>query len=82
MLRDRTILVAQVDGSTLSVTGADFSFGIGKDIGEAEFRLKRHKAERERRGEIARGELRGISIKRVKRTSASMESVLTPSLLP
>jgi len=32
------------------------------DIDEAEFGLKSHKAERESRGEIARGELRGITI--------------------
>ena len=63
ILRDRTIVVERADGSTLSVTGADFSYGVGKDIDEAEFGLRSHKAEREGRGEIARGELRGISIK-------------------
>jgi GGDEF domain-containing protein len=63
ILRDRTIVVERADGSTLSVTGADFSYGVGKDIDEAEFGLKSHKAEREGRGEIARGELRGITIK-------------------
>jgi GGDEF domain-containing protein len=74
MLRDRTILVAQAGGSTLSVTGADFSFGVGKDINEAEFLLKRHKAERESRGEIARGELRGIRPKRVQAKGSPLES--------
>jgi GGDEF domain-containing protein len=64
ILRNRTIVVERADGSTLSVTGADFSYGIGKDIYEAEFGLKRHKAERESRGEMARGELRGITIKK------------------
>ncbi len=63
ILRDRTIVVERADGSTLSVTGADFSYGVGKDIDEAEFGLKSHKAEREGRGEIARGELRSITIK-------------------
>jgi GGDEF domain-containing protein len=63
ILRDRTIVVERADGSTLSVTGADFRYGVGKDIDEAEFGLKSHKAEREGRGEIARGELRGITIK-------------------
>lgn len=63
ILRDRTIIVERADGSTLSVTGADFSYGVGKDIDEAEFGLKSHKAEREGRGEIARGELRGIIIR-------------------
>jgi GGDEF domain-containing protein len=77
MLRGRTILVALADGSTLSVTGADFSFGVGKDIYEAEFLLKRRKAKRERRGEIARGELRGITIRRMNHTSAPTESVPT-----
>ena len=61
-LRDRLIVVERADGSTLSVTGADFSYGVGNDIDEAEFGLKSHKAERESRGEIARGELRGITI--------------------
>jgi len=62
ILRDRTIVVEGVDGSTLSITGADFSYGVGKDIDEAEFGLQSHKAEREGKGEIARGELRGITI--------------------
>jgi GGDEF domain-containing protein len=63
ILRERPILVERADGSTISVTGADFSYGVGKDIDEAESGLKSHKAEREARGEIARGELRGIIIK-------------------
>jgi GGDEF domain-containing protein len=72
ILRDRTIVVEWPDGSTLSVTGADFSYGVGKDIDEAESDLLSHKAERENRGEIARGELRGITIKDGRtRTSAS-----------
>src|SRR5271169_2783035 len=56
ILRDRTIVVERADGSTLSVTGADFSYGVGTDVDEAEFALKGHKAAREGRGEIARGE--------------------------
>jgi GGDEF domain-containing protein len=63
ILRDRTVTVQRAGGSNLSFTGADFSYGVGKDINEAEFLLKRHKAERESRGEIARGELRGITVK-------------------
>jgi len=63
ILRDRTIVAERADGSTLSITGADFSYGVGKDIDEAEFDLGSHKAEREGKGEIARGELRGITIK-------------------
>jgi GGDEF domain-containing protein len=63
ILRDRTIVVERADGSALSISGADFSYGVGKDIDEAEFGLRSHKAEREGRGEIARGELRGITIK-------------------
>jgi len=64
ILRERTIVVERADGSTLSVTGADFSYGLGKDIDEAESGLRSHQAEREGRGEIARGELRGITIKK------------------
>ena len=64
ILRDRTVTVQQTEGRSLSFTGANFSYGVGKDINEAEWLLKCHKAEREARGEIARGELRGITIKR------------------
>jgi GGDEF domain-containing protein len=72
ILRDRTIVVERADGSTLSVSGADFSYGVGKDIDEAESNLLSHKAERENRGEVARGQLRGITIKdRRNRTSTS-----------
>src|SRR5207247_1694234 len=59
ILRDRTVTVQQTEGRSLSFTGANFSYGVGKDINEAEWLLKCHKAEREARGEIARGELRG-----------------------
>jgi GGDEF domain-containing protein len=62
ILRDCAIVVERPDGSTLSITGADFSYGVGKDIDEAEFGLQSHKAEREGKGEIARGELRRITI--------------------
>ena len=63
VLRNRTVMVQRADGSNLSFTGADFSYGVGNDINEAELMLKSHKAERESRGEIARGELRGVTIK-------------------
>ena len=62
IFRKRTILVELADGSTRPITGADFSYGVGQDMGEAESRLRRHKAKRERRGELARGELRRITI--------------------
>jgi GGDEF domain-containing protein len=72
ILRHRTIVVEQANGSALSVTGADFSYGVGKDIDEAESDLRSHKAEREGRREIARGELRRIRIgDRKTRTFAS-----------
>ena len=74
ILRDRTIIVERADGSTLSVTGADFSYGVGKDIDEAEFGLKSDKAEREGRGKIARGELRGIIIRTETFTSRTEHS--------
>jgi len=63
ILRERTVIVKRPDGNNLSFRGADFSFGTGTDIAEAELLLKRHKAEREQRGDIGRGELRGITIK-------------------
>jgi GGDEF domain-containing protein len=71
ILRSRTI---NLDGRSLSFTGADFSHGVGKDTNEAEFLLKRHKAEREARGEIARGELQGITIKRDQPKDSPLES--------
>ena len=72
ILRDRPIVVERTDGSILSVTGADFSYGVGEDIDEAESDLRSHKTKREGRGEIARGELRGITIKgRQNRTFTS-----------
>jgi GGDEF domain-containing protein len=63
ILRNRTVTVQRAGGSNLSFTGADFSYGVEKDINEAERLLKRHKTERESRPEIARGELRGITVK-------------------
>ena len=74
ILRALTIVVEWADGSTLSVTGADFSYGVGKDIDEAESDLRSHKAERESRGEIARGELRGITINRGPPKDSLLES--------
>ena len=68
------------DGNTLSFTGADFSYGVGKDIDEAELGLKRHKAEREGSGEIARGELRGIAIKIEKSKPSPPESSHSPAI--
>ena len=64
ILRGRIIVVQRTDGESLSFTGADFSFGVGTDIDQAESALKQHKSEREQRGEIARGELRGITTKK------------------
>lgn len=80
ILRDRTIVVERADGGALSITGADFSYGVGKDIDEAESDLRSHKAEREGRGEIARGELRTITIKDPKNrtfTSRIKHSTIT-----
>jgi hypothetical protein len=62
------------ESGTLSLTGTDFSYGVGKDIGEAESGLRRHKSEREARGEIARGDLRGIIIKAETFTSKTEPS--------
>src|SRR5208282_4301512 len=63
ILRERTIAVERSDGSILSITGADFSYGVGKDIDEAESGLRNHKAAREGTGEIARSELRGVTVR-------------------
>jgi GGDEF domain-containing protein len=82
ILRDHTIAVERADGSTLSITGADFSYGVGKDIDEAEFGLQSHKAEREGKGEIARGELRGITIKIEKPEQSPPKLCSLPRLPP
>ena len=71
----------KADGTALSVTGADFSYGVGKDVDEAESNLRSHKAEREVRGEIARGELRGITIK-VEKTGTLNSRISTLQRLP
>ncbi|MGB8732247.1 MAG: GGDEF domain-containing protein, partial [Candidatus Sulfotelmatobacter sp.] len=60
ILRDKTI-IANVDGEVKRFKGANFSYGAGKDISEAESGLKADKAAREAAGERARGQLRGIT---------------------
>jgi GGDEF domain-containing protein len=80
ILRGRTVVVERTEGDTLRLTGADFSYGVGKDLDEAEFGLKSHKAEREGRGEIARGELRGITTKTVKPEHSPSELSHLPRL--
>jgi len=62
ILRGRTVIVKRGNGEILRFTGADFSYGVGKDLDEAEARLKRHKAEREARRETERGKLCGIRV--------------------
>jgi len=73
ILRNLTVVVERTDGGTIRFAGADFSYGVGKNIDEAEFELKSHKAERKARGELKRGELRGITIKREKPTDSPPE---------
>ncbi len=80
ILRDRTIVVERADGGTLSITGADFSYGVGEDIDEAESDLRSHKAEREGKGEIARGKLCGVSMK-TEKPEYSPSELSTPLLL-
>jgi GGDEF domain-containing protein len=63
ILWHRTASVERLDGSSLYVTGAGFSYGVGTDINEAELALRSHKAGRESAGEILRGELRGITVR-------------------
>jgi hypothetical protein len=63
ILRNRAIAVNRADGTILRIEGADFSYGIGRDLEEAELSLRDHKAEREARGEVSRGKLCGISIR-------------------
>jgi GGDEF domain-containing protein len=74
ILRDCMVMVQRLDGGILSFVGADFSYGVGKDINEAESALNGNKANRESRGEIARGELRGIIVKRPAAEDSPLES--------
>jgi GGDEF domain-containing protein len=61
-LRHRSIRVQLANGTTLRIRGADFSYGIGRTFEEAETCLRSHKTERETRGEVARGQLCGITV--------------------
>jgi len=86
ILRDRTIFVDRADGNTLSITGANFSYGVGQNLYEAELGLNSHKSHRERSGEIARGELRCIIVRTLtvveasqQRKSNSFVTSVTPS---
>jgi GGDEF domain-containing protein len=85
ILRDHTILLERVDGSTVHIAGADFSYGVGKFMDEAELDLRNHKARRESVREIARGELRGISVRTetaricISTTEALSRDCLDPS---
>ena len=63
ILRNRAINVNRTDGTIMRIEGADFSYGVGHNLEEAEFALRNHKAGREIRGKISRGELCGISIR-------------------
>jgi GGDEF domain-containing protein len=62
LLRDHAVVIQRADGSTLNVAGADFSYGVGEDLDQAELALRKHKTERERTGNISRGELRSITV--------------------
>jgi N12 class adenine-specific DNA methylase/GGDEF domain-containing protein/2'-5' RNA ligase len=71
ILQNRIIEVTTNDGQTLQFKGANFSFGVGSSLGTAETGLKQHKADREARGERARGELRGITETRPEKSEES-----------
>lgn len=60
ILRNKKIYFTGPDGETVAFKGADFSYGADTELSGAEKGLKENKAEREARGERARGELRGI----------------------
>jgi GGDEF domain-containing protein len=62
LLRHHVAIVERADGGRLNIRGADFSYGVGKNIDQAELALRSHKTERERIGDIARGELRSIIV--------------------
>jgi len=54
----RTSLITfEAKGVVLEFTGADFSYGVGSSLSEAECELKHHKAERHASGAFVRGQL-------------------------
>lgn len=79
ILWNHAIVVTRTDGTTLTITGADFSYGVGRDIYEAESALRQHKAERERTGYIARGELRSITVSFAKAKDLSAQLQTSPA---
>jgi GGDEF domain-containing protein len=80
ILRDHSVIVKWPDGSTLNLRGADFSYGVGKNIDEAEWALRQHKAERERTGYITRGELRSITVSFAKAKDLSAQLQASPTV--
>lgn len=50
IVRNKIIEATMTDGTVRRFKGADFSYGTGKDLAEAETGLKSHKSERESRG--------------------------------
>jgi GGDEF domain-containing protein len=80
ILRDHSVIVKRPDGSTLNLRGADFSYGVGKNIDEAESALRQHKAERERTGCIARGELCSITVSFAKAKDLSAQLQTSPEV--
>jgi GGDEF domain-containing protein len=79
ILRNRVIQVTTPDGKTESFKGADFSYGHGSNLTEAESGLKANKSEREARGERARGELRNIRRVTPEGVAAGNETASAPS---
>jgi len=82
VLRHHAAIVERPDGSRLNIRGADFSYGVGKNIDEAEWVLALHKAERECIGDIVRGELRVITVSlcNSKASSTWLQHPLAPAL--
>jgi GGDEF domain-containing protein len=61
IFRNGVVEATLPDGTVKYLKGVDFSYGIGKEIGDAESALKAHKSEREARGERVRGGLPGVA---------------------
>jgi hypothetical protein len=91
ILRYHDVIVERPDRRRLNIRGTDFSYGVGKDLDDAELGLRRHKTEREHAGEIARGELRGVTVtlhnRKTKDSSARLQNspatvvpIIDPSL--
>ena len=74
LLKARPISLEPKAGTGIHFKGADFSYGVGPSLFEAECDLKRHKAKRQASGELQRGQLCCIRETRYHQKSRSIDA--------